>query len=80
MFKWSVQEGRSGGRQILHVRVSKGFASRRFYLGLGISEIVIFTWLECVFFILFEQSLRTFCANRLMNFLRRLIIVNKAKR
>ena len=47
MFKWSVQEGRSGGRQILHVRVSKGFASRPFYLGLGISKIVIFTWLEC---------------------------------
>ena len=44
MFKWSVQEGRSGGRQILHVRVSKGFASRPFYLGLGISKIVIFTF------------------------------------
>ena len=73
MFKWSVQEGRSGGRQILHVRVSKGFASRHFYLGLGISKIVIFTWLECGFY-LFEQSLRTFCANGLMHFLRRLII------
>ena len=50
MFKWSVQEGRSGGRQILPVRVSKGFASRPFYLGLGISKIVIFTWLECGFY------------------------------
>ena len=49
MFKWSVEEGRSGGRQILHIRVSKGFASRPFYLGLGISKIVIFTWLECGF-------------------------------
>ena len=56
MFKWSVQEGRSGGRQILHVRVSKGFASRPFYLGLGMSKIVIFTWLECVF---------SFCLNSL---------------
>ena len=56
MFKWSVQEGRSGGRQILHVRVSKGFASRPFYLGLGISKIVIFTWLECGF---------SFCLNSL---------------
>ena len=74
MFKWSVEEGRSGGRQILHVRVSKGFASRPFYLGLGISKIVIFTWLECGFSFLFEQSLRTFCANGLMHFLRRLII------
>ena len=55
MFKWSVQEGRSGGRQILHVRVSKGFASRPFYLGLGISKIVIFTWLEYGF---------SFCLNR----------------
>ena len=42
MFKCSVQEGRSGGRQILHVRVSKGFASRPFYLGLGIGKIVNF--------------------------------------
>ena len=56
MFKWSVQEGRSGGRQILHVGVSKGFASRPFYLGLGISKIVIFTWLECGF---------SFCLNSL---------------
>ena len=23
MFKWSVEEGRSGGRQILHVRVTR---------------------------------------------------------
>ena len=30
MFKCAVQEGRSGGRQILHVRVSKGLASRPF--------------------------------------------------
>ena len=64
MFKCSVQEGRSGGWQILHGGVSKGFASRPFYLGLGISKIVIFTCLECVFFILFEQSLRTFCLNK----------------
>ena len=55
MFKWSVQEGRSGGRQILHVGVSKGFASSPFYLGLGISKIVIFTCLECGF---------SFCLNR----------------
>ena len=55
MFKWSVEEGCSGGRQILHVGVSKGFASRLFYLGLGISKIVIFTCLECGF---------SFCLNR----------------
>ena len=56
MLKWSVEEGRSGGRQILHVRVCKGFASRPFYLGLGISKVVIFTWLECGF---------SFCLNSL---------------
>ena len=49
MFKWSVEEGRSGGRQILHVRVCKGFASRPFYLGLGMSKIVVFAWFECCF-------------------------------
>ena len=56
MFKCSVQEVRSDGRQILHVGVSKGFASSPFYLGLGISIIVIFNWLECDF---------SFCLNSL---------------
>ena len=49
MFKWSVEEGRSGGRQILHGRVSMGFASRPFCLGLGISKVVVFAWFECCF-------------------------------
>ena len=40
------------------------WASAKLSFSLGLSAV----------FILFEQSLRTFCANGLMNFLRRLII------
>ena len=49
MFKCSVQEGRSGGRQILHGRVSKGFGSKPSCLGFGVSKIVVFTGIECGF-------------------------------